>query len=208
MPTNEVITTLTFASVPYGIISGRGWCVVRGGVRLHWQFSARRSTHVISSVTRRTSGKLASSGLLTSPTSAQPANDAQYPKVTRRDPRTKYASGQVYDSIDGDRLTDDLKCQALTRLIRKHRMRSNKNLAAAILGLVIVGAAFAAAAQTQQSESAVQSAVREARDGIQRANPSASTPTSTGSSTPMPPRPEVRSDPSACPQKDRQNCRK
>jgi type II secretory pathway pseudopilin PulG len=87
-------------------------------------------------------------------------------------------------------------------------MRSRKNLAAAILGLVIIGTAFAAAAQTQQSESSVQSAVREARDGIQRANPSASTPTSTGSSTPTPPRPEIRSDPSACPQKDRQNCRK
>jgi len=87
-------------------------------------------------------------------------------------------------------------------------MRSSKNLAAAILGLVIVGAAFAAAAQTQQSESSVQSAVREARDRIQHANPSASTPTSTGSSTTMPTRPEVRSNPSPCSQQDRQNCRK
>jgi hypothetical protein len=87
-------------------------------------------------------------------------------------------------------------------------MRSSKNTAAVILGLAMVGAAFAAVAQTPQSESSVQSAVREARDSIQQANPSASTRTSTGSSTPMPTRPEIRSDPSACPQKDRQNCRK
>jgi len=81
-------------------------------------------------------------------------------------------------------------------------------MAAAILGLAIIGEAFPAAAQTQQSEISVQSAVREARDALQQANPSAATRTPTGSSTPTPTRPEIRSDPGPCPQQDRQNCRK
>jgi len=88
-------------------------------------------------------------------------------------------------------------------------MPSSKIMAAALLGLAMTGAACAAVAQTQQSESSVQSAVRDARDSIQRATLPPSTRTSTGTqSVPSPPPAERGSEPAACPRSNRQECRK
>src|SRR5262245_36272537 len=90
------------------------------------------------------------------------------------------------------------------------RLRSRASMVVAILGLASIGGDLPAAAQPQQSETSVQSAVRDLRDSIQRSSPSTTTRSTTGASSAAAPpaRPDGRSETSACAQRDRQACRK
>ena len=82
-------------------------------------------------------------------------------------------------------------------------MPAGKILAAAIFGLAWSAGVISVAAQTQQSEASVQSAVRDLRD---RLRTSPSTPTRAVAGTP--PRPEGRPEPGACARPTAKSCQK
>ena len=88
-------------------------------------------------------------------------------------------------------------------------MAAGKTLVAAILALALSAGIVSVAAQIQQSESSVQSAVRDMRDGIPRAGPSTSRRALTGTlSAGTPPRPEARPQTGACARRDDKPCQK
>jgi hypothetical protein len=88
-------------------------------------------------------------------------------------------------------------------------MPTGKTLAAATFGLALSAGVHSVAAQPQQSESSVQSAVRDLRDSAQRGSPPTSTRVLTGSqSAGTPPRPDGRPETGACPQREGKPCRK
>jgi hypothetical protein len=93
-------------------------------------------------------------------------------------------------------------------------MPAGKTLAAATFGWALSAGVVPVAAQIQQSESSVQSAVRDLRDRTPRASPSTSRRALTGTPSAMtPPRPEERLDggrpePGACALQDGKPCRK
>ena len=88
-------------------------------------------------------------------------------------------------------------------------MPAGKTLAAATFGLVLSAGVHSVAAQTQQSESSVQSAVRDLRDSVQRSSPSTSTRVLTGTpSAATPPRPDARPAIGSCAQRDGKPCQK
>jgi hypothetical protein len=82
-------------------------------------------------------------------------------------------------------------------------MPAGKIMAAAIFALAWGAGVISAAAQTQQSEASVQSAVRDLRD---RLRTSPATPTRAVAETP--PRPEKRSEPGACARQTAKSCQR
>jgi hypothetical protein len=88
-------------------------------------------------------------------------------------------------------------------------MPAARTLAAATFGLALSAGVHSTAAQTQPSESSVQSAVREMRDSAQRTRPSNSTRVLTGTpSAGTPPRPQGGSEIGACARQQAEPCRK
>ena len=97
---------------------------------------------------------------------------------------------------------------AVSKIGEGTRLRWRDSKVVAMLGLALLGGGLPAAAQTHQSETSVQSAVRDLRDSIQRTSPPTTTRTTTGTSAAPPARPEVRPETSACARQERQACRK